>query len=226
MSHTGASSTFLTHEVVQICFRTQEHSTAGEMVVSGEVAAAGSKTLKISLDSAVQSCPKPFSDSGRCVIRKRTSRGMLEFDATAEGQSSTDGEFTLTVVIAGTPRHLQRRGFCRFIVSSNARYRMLEVIGDESWHPAELHDVSLGGASLLLPAHALCIGRRIIVEFTLDEQGFSLTAVVRRIENKHNHGLRLYALEYVELDNRQQRRMSKAIAKLQQRLIRSQIKID
>lgn len=225
MSHGLPNSNFLPHEAVQVCLFAQSNSAAGETVLEGTIAACGLKTLRILLNVAPSS-PEIFSSSTRYRIRKYTSRGVLEFDASGLIERSADNAPMLTATIAGKPRELQRRGSFRFVVASSARYRTAEDGDGSCWRPAELHDVSLGGASLLLPAGALHVGQRIFLEFVLDDQGFSVSALVRRIENPHRGRLRLHALEYQGINTRLQNRMSKAIARLQQKRIRARLNVD
>lgn len=222
---------FLPSELVQIRLPAQSGGES-ETTFDGRVAAAGYRTLRISLSNVGQSCVEMFSHSARCVISKHTPRGMLEFDALGETHDSAAGESMLTVTILGPLRQIQRRDYFRFMIGTQARYCILEKsgeakeLGNGPWHAAELHDVSLGGASLLLPHRELRAGLHLVIEFSLNGQMFSFPAVVRRIQPRHAGALYLYGVEYLDLDRRQQDRMSKAIAKLQQKIIRSRIKVD
>lgn len=227
MSEARTNSAFLPSELVEICLPSP---TPGDslMIFEGRVAAAGTRTLKISLINIGHTGLEALTRSPRCVIRKRTPRGMFEFDAVAEAHEANDsaaGKVTVTLTMAGEIRPIQRRDYCRFIVGTQARYREIGESADESWRTAELHDVSLGGASLWLPLQELRAGTHLLVEFSLDGERFSLPAIVRRVESKRAAAPRLCAVEYLDPDHHQRDRMSRAIAKLQQRIISSRIRI-
>ncbi len=213
---------------VQIRIPAQPHeaATAG-MVLEGKVAAAGCRTLRITLDNQEQQSSEFFPALTRCVIRKITPRGMLEFDAIGYSQEPEE-ERTITVTLLGVHREIQRRDACRIECHCEARYRDLAMntAGRLSWKAAELHDVSLGGARLLLRNDTLEVGQELLVEFALNDETFSVPAAVRRIEGRRGRNGRLCALQFLELDSRQRGRMAKAIMNLQSKIISSRVKID
>jgi len=218
-------SRFLLNEIVHICIPAQPHGAAGEeMVFEGKVAAATEKTLSVAI-SLEEQRPSAFSaDVVRCVVRKSTRYGVLEFEARGRSQWWEE-ELMLTVTLLGSPREIQRRDSCRIDCHSEVRYRDLAITAP-TWKAAELRDVSLGGATLLVQNDTLNVGRELLLEFVLNDEKFSVAAVVRRIERREARSGHFYALEYLEPDNRQQDHMAKAIMKLQLKLISSRVKID
>jgi len=167
--------------------------------------------------------PGAIPTSVPCIVRKSTPFGLLEFDAT--GCSRWDEErLTFSETREGTQRRVQRRAACRIELRSEVRYRGLANSGSE-WKTAELCDVSIGGVSLRLHREALDVGRKVLIEFSLNDMFFSLPSVVRRIEGRSSDSL-LYALEYLEPGDRLQDRLAKAISQLQVRIIGSRVRID
>jgi hypothetical protein len=218
---------FFPCDSVRICILEPQGSTEPEMVLDGKVAFAAGDTLSIVLHNDSRLDRSLIPESSRFVIRKSTPFGILEFDAT--GQSHwMEEELTLTMKLLGTHRQIQRRASCRIELRSEVRYCDLAAAagGIPEWKTAELHDVSLGGASLSLQNGTLDVGHELFIEFALSNAIFSVPAVVRRVKERHRHDGPLYALEYLDLNTRQQDRMAKAIIQLQLKIISSRVKVD
>ena len=50
--------------------------------------------------------------------------------------------------------------------------------------------------------------------------------VVRRVEERRREGLRLYALEYLDMKAREHNRIARALAKLAMRIIANRVRVD
>lgn len=217
-------SDFFFSEFVRICIPAEEDGGAdAEVVLEGRVAATTGNTLLIAVRDTAQHNRGEIANSAPCVVRKRTPFGVLEFDAS--GCSRWDEErLTLTVTLEGPRRRIQRREACRVELRSEARYCNL-LNGKGAWKTAELHDVSVGGASLRLRGEMFDVGSELLVEFSLTDRNFSLPCTVRRMEAQTDHTV-LYALEYSAVDTQLQDRLAKAINQLQTKIISSRVKID
>jgi len=217
-------SDFFFSDVVRICIPVEADGSAeAEVVLKGRVAAATSNILSITVHDMARHNSGAIMDSVPCVVRKSTPFGLMEFDAT--GCSHWDKErLTLTVTLEGPKRRVQRREACRIELRSEARYRDLRNVSS-AWKTAEVHDVSISGASLRLRGEAFDVGSELLVEFSLFDRNFSLPCTVRRIETQTDHTV-LYALEYFPIDTQLQDRLAKAISQLQTKIISSRVKID
>ncbi len=126
------------------------------------------------------------------------------------------------------PRRVQRREFYRIELRQEARYCDLafNASGTRDWRTAELHDVSLGGASLWMQDEAVAIRQEFRLDVALNRTVFSVSAAVRRVEiRKGRDDARLTALEYLDLDRRQQDSMARAIVQLQIAIINSRLQM-
>jgi len=222
---------FSSSDLVQILLATStSQPDAGDAALAGRIIAAGRNTLTIALRDASPDCASLFASAQRFVLRKTTSHGMLEYDASAElwrddhGQPryDYDGDLLLIATIHGSPREIQRREACRFPLRGGARYRLRD---SDVWQDGELNDISQGGISLLLREEALALGLRVQLEFAIERQSFSVAAVVRRVEERP-YGFRLYATEFVDLDVRERYRLARAIARLELRIIANHIRVN
>ena len=101
------------------------------------------------------------------------------------------------------PRRVQRREFYRIELRQEARYCDLAFNASgtrETGRTAELHDVSLGGASLWMQDEAVAIRQEFRLDVALNRTVFSVSAAVRRVEiRKGRDDARLTALEYLDL---------------------------
>jgi hypothetical protein len=177
--------------------------------------AATSDTLSITVRDPDCKNPGAIPTSVPCIVRKSTPFGLLEFDAT--GGSRWDEErLTFTVTREGTQRRVQRRAACRIELRSEARFTA-------GWPTAAASGRQRNCATFQLAAsrcgcrEALDVGRKVLIEFSLNDM-FFLPSVVRRIEGRSSDSL-LYALEYLEPGDRLQDRLAKAISQLQVRII-------
>jgi len=218
------SSDFFFSDVVRIYMPAEGDGGADvEAVLEGRIAAATSNTLSITVLDTARHNSRAIATSVPCVVRKKTPFGLLEFNATGCSRWDED-RLTLTVTLEGPKRRVQRREACRIELRSDARYRDL-LNGSSMWKTAELHDVSISGASLRLRGETFDVGSQLLVEFSLIDRNFSLPCTVRRMEAQTDHTV-LYALEYSVVDTRLQDRLAKAISQLQTKIIRSRVKID
>ncbi len=197
------------------------------MAIEGRIAVTIGHTLSIVLNDEARQHFDLLPSYARFIICKSTPFGILEFDADGHSQWM-DEKLTLQVTLLGTHRSVQRRASFRIELRSEVCYCDLAggVGGTRDWKTAELHDVSLGGAALLTQDDALEIGRELLLEFALGSTTFSVSSAVRRIEIRKSHNARLYALEFLKTDTRQQTRMGRAMFQLQVAVINSRVKID
>lgn len=219
---------FFSTESVRVYIPAQPGVSAEpDIVVAGRVADAKDNTLSIVLNDEALHRSGVFPRCARFIICKSTPFGILEFDANGHWHRKEE-KVTLEVKLLGSHRSIQRRASFRVELRSEVRYceSAASVSGTRDWKTGELHDISLGGASLLLQDDALEIGQELMIEFALDNTIFSAFVVVRRIEVRKSSRARLYALEYRDLDSRQQDRMAKAMVQLQMRVINSRVEIN
>lgn len=182
-------------------------------------------TLSIVLNDRDQD-PDLLPRCARFIICKRTPFGILEFDATGHFHL-VEQKLTLQVKLLGTHRSVQRRASFRIDLRSEVRYRLAaDAGGCSDWKTAELHDVSLGGLSIVSHDDTLEIEQELLIEFALRSTVYSASAVVRRIEIRNGSHTRLYALEYIGLNSRQQDSMARAMVQLQISIINSRVKIN
>lgn len=219
---------FFSSEKVRVCIPAQSAtSTEPEIVMSGRVANAVDNTLSIVLNDEALHHSGVFPRCARFIICKTTPFGILEFDA--NGHSNPDEEkLTLQVKLLGTHRSIQRRAAFRVELRSEVRYSSLSasVGGVRAWKSGELLDVSLGGASILSQDDTLETGQELKIEFALDNVTFCASAAIRRIETRKCSHVRLYGLQYLDVDRKQQDAMAKAMSRLQMRIINSRVKIN
>lgn len=225
---TRVAITFFPGDLVRICIPAQANNTATpEMVLEGRVVGATDTTLSIVLKDVAPHSPISLSPLAHVIIQKSTSSGILELEAT--GRSHWDDEMlVLQVKLLGVFRNVQRRDSYRIELRSEVRYCDLvsDAEGDHHRNTAELHDISLGGISLLLRGHVLEIGNKVLIEFVLNDMPFAVSAAVRRVETRKRSQVCLCALEFLDLDPRQQHRMARAIVQLQVRLIGARVKTN
>lgn len=213
---------FFPDELVRICVPAES-----EIAIEGRIAATVGNTLSIVLNDEARQHSDLLPIYGRFIICKTTPLGMLEIDADGHSQWMEE-KLTLQVTLLGTPHNIQRRASVRIELRSEARYCDLSgsVGGTRDWKTAELHDVSLGGAALLMQDDTVEIGHELLLEFALINMPCTVSSAVRRIEAGKRHMARLYALEFLNLDRRQQNRMARAMFQLQAAIINSRVKLD
>jgi hypothetical protein len=217
---------FLPTDLVQISIPAPQNSPACDILLRGSIAAATENTLSIVLRNPGKQSSDFFRTSTRCVVRKSTPFGVLEFDATGQ-LNHIEKNLILTVTLLAPPRNVQRRAACRIELRSEVRYCDLALASnDHHWKVAELCDVSLGGLSLAVENDELQIGQSLQIEFSLNETLFSVPAVLRRTEAQLDSNALLCGFEYLELDHKQQNRLAKAITQLQLKIISSRVKVD
>jgi c-di-GMP-binding flagellar brake protein YcgR len=215
---------FFPSESVRVYIPAQPNNSAEpEIMMAGRVVDAMDNTLCIVLNDEARHSSGLLPHCARFIISKRTPFGILEFDANGHSHWEEEGKLTLEVKLLGTHRSIQRRAAFRIELRSAVCYRDLagSVSGSQDWKIAELHDVSLGGISLLLQDNSLEIGHKLVIEFALNSVAFSASAVVRRIEVRKRSHDHLYGLEYLDADSGQQDRMARAMVQLQMRLTSS-----
>ena len=219
----------LNGDTVQICLPEQaDSSTVLDSALYGRIVNAGESALSITVFDPSLLGPELLAQASRFIVRKVTPSGLMEFSA--EGQIRREyHKLTLTGKLTGTQRIVQRRDSCRIELRTPARYCELAAFGSGApmWSGAELRDVSLSGASLLLQSNnKLEPGRKLLVEFALDEEKFSVPATVVRLTEEDNQSDTRLGLEYLEMNMRQQDRLARCIIHLQLKHISSRVKID
>jgi hypothetical protein len=217
---------FIPSDTVQICVPASPDSNADTKVLMGRIATSLNGSLTIVLRESDRKNANLFRFSVDCIVRKVTPFGLLEFEATGRA-TCTEKKLILAVMLLSPPRKIQRRAACRVELHSEVRYRDLDTsLRDPAWRSAKLYDISLGGASLLSQNDFLPIGRRLLVEFSLDETLFSVAAVVLRIEAREGTEDPLHAIEYLYLSPREQNRLGRAMTRLQLKIISSRIETN
>lgn len=205
-----------------------EHSegAAHESATVGRVTAADDDIVTVSLvDGALLGAA--MAEASRFYLRRITSSGILEFRM--DGRMQPSGQrCQLQGRVARQHRVVQRRNSCRVEINAVARYCTLPFpAGQEpAWTGTELRDVSLTGASLMPAAQGtLAVGARLLLEFTLNGEAFSMPAAVVRASEEGCTEARL-GVEYSEINTRQQDRLARAIIQLQLKLISSRVRLN
>lgn len=229
MLDTAAPATqlhFFSGESVRIFIPAYAASSVPQIVMIGRVARAAHNLLYIVLDDAAREHSALLPGCTDFTICKTTPFGIIEFEATGNPHW-LDETLTLQVTLLGTHHRIQRRASFRIELRSEVRYRSLAANAGPDWKTAELHDVSLGGASLLLlQDDALQLGHQLTIEFSLIDKTFSVSSVVRRVELQKGTCDRLLAVEYLDLGQKQQNSMARAMIELQVMVINSRVKMD
>jgi c-di-GMP-binding flagellar brake protein YcgR len=215
-------------DTVQICLPEQADNTAMDSALYGRIMNAAREALSITVFDPALLGTEALSRASQFIVRKVTPSGLMEFGA--EGQIRREyHKLTLTGRLTGSQRIVQRRDSCRIELSTPARYCDLAAFnnGRPVWCGAELRDVSLSGASLLLQNNnQLESNSRLLVEFALEEEKFSAPARVVRLSEEDSQSDTRLGLEFLEMNMRQQDRLARCIIHLQLRLISSRAKND